>query len=55
MTYNQLIQFNLQTSKNSIQNALAELAKVSPLRIIDIHVSVLKEGAFSKRREDTFC
>ncbi|TRY73257.1 hypothetical protein TCAL_07893 [Tigriopus californicus] len=38
VTYNQLIQFNLQTSKNSIQNALADLAKVSPLRIIDIHM-----------------
>eukprot|EP00095_Tigriopus_kingsejongensis_P005577 maker-scaffold12_size759060-snap-gene-5.13 protein:Tk05577 transcript:maker-scaffold12_size759060-snap-gene-5.13-mRNA-1 annotation:"hypothetical protein CGI_10027868" len=39
VTYSQLIQFNLQTSKDSIKSAVAKLCKVSPLRIMDIHLS----------------
>ena len=39
VSYSQLVQFSLESAHNSIRRALAKLLGISPLRIVDIHVT----------------
>ena len=39
VSYSQLVQFSLETAHNSVRKAIADLCNVSPLRVVDIHVS----------------
>ena len=39
VSYSQLVQFSLETAHNSLRKAIADLCNVSPLRVVDIHVS----------------
>ena len=41
VSYSQLIQFSLQKAHDSIRKALAKATTVSPLRLSDLHVSIL--------------
>jgi hypothetical protein len=38
VSYSQLVQFSLNTAHNSLRKAIADLCKISPLRVVDIHV-----------------
>ena len=40
VSYSQLVQFSLETAHNSVRKAIADLCNVSPLRVVDIHVSI---------------
>ena len=39
VSYSQLVQFSLETAHNSVRKAIADLCNVSPLRVVDLHVS----------------
>ena len=41
VSYSQLIQFSLQKAHDSIRKALAKATTVSPLRLSDLHVSII--------------
>ena len=39
MDYSQLLQFSLRTAHESLRRAVASIAGISPLRVVDVHVS----------------
>ncbi len=40
VSYSQLVQFSLEMAQNSMRKAIADLCKISPLRVVDIHVRI---------------
>ena len=48
VSYSQLIQFSLQKAHDSIRKALAKATKISPLRLSDLHVSIIMKRIYYK-------
>ena len=46
VSYSQLIQFSLQKAHDSIRKALAKATKISPLRLSDLHVSIIMKTIY---------
>ena len=46
VSYSDLLQFSLRTAHDSLRRSIAKMAAVSPLRVVDIHVSSVFDMIF---------